>query len=221
MEFDFDPEDITFPLPDLDDLDLSELSYDSPSPSSSSSDCSAFDSPATSPLSSPASSHSPTPGSDCSSPSSSPTASRQRTRCRTPHCLKKEHASILRRNERERNRVKLVSDGFTTLRKHIPTTPANKKLSKVETLRTAIEYIKHLQRVLNESNRHERETRLLRQVEWLQGAYDLQALSRGNVATAQQLSSYLLRLPEIAPYPSEVPFVSSSVSLPNVYGHVN
>lgn len=174
MEFDFDPEDITFPLPDLDDLDLSELNYDSPSPSSSSSDCSTFDSPATSPLNSPVSSHSPAPGSDCSSPSSSPTASRHRTRCRTPHCLKKEHASILRRNERERNRVKLVSDGFATLRKHIPTTPANKKLSKVETLRTAIEYIKHLQRVLNESNRHERETRLLRQVEWLQGAYDLQ-----------------------------------------------
>lgn len=174
MEFDFDPEDITFPLPDLDDLDLSELNYDSPSPSSSSSDCSTFDSPATSPLNSPVSSHSPGPGSDCSSPSSSPTASRHRTRCRTPHCLKKEHASILRRNERERNRVKLVSDGFATLRKHIPTTPANKKLSKVETLRTAIEYIKHLQRVLNESNRHERETRLLRQVEWLQGAYDLQ-----------------------------------------------
>lgn len=173
MDFGFGSEDITFPL-DLDDLVFSELSYDSPSPSSSSSDCSAFDS---SPVSSPGSSHSPTPGSDCSSPSSSPTASRNRTRCRTPQCLKKEHASILRRNERERNRVKLVSDGFANLRKHIPTTPANKKLSKVETLRTAIEYIKHLQRVLNESNRHERETRLLRQVEWLQGAYDLQVTS--------------------------------------------
>lgn len=175
MEFDFDPQDITFsPLPNLDDLDLSELSYDSPTPSPSSSDCSPFDSPATSPLSSPASSLSPAPGSDYSSPSSSPPASRHRARCRTPQCVKKEHASILRRNERERNRVKLVSDGFATLRKHIPTTPVNKKLSKVETLRTAIEYIKHLQRVLNESNRLERETRLLRQVGWLQGAYDLQ-----------------------------------------------
>ena len=175
MEFDFDPQDITFsPLPNLDDLDLSELSYDSPTPSPSSSDCSPFDSPATSPLSSPASSLSPAPGSDYSSPSSSPPASRHRARCRTPQCVKKEHASILRRNERERNRVKLVSDGFATLRKHIPTTPVNKKLSKVETLRTAIEYIKHLQRVLNESNRLERETRLLRQAGWLQGAYDLQ-----------------------------------------------
>lgn len=172
MEFNFDPQDTTFPLLNLDDLDLLELGYDTPSPSSS--DCSHLDSPSTSPVNSPTSSLSPAPSSECSSPSSSPKASRHRTRCRTPQCLKKEHASILRRNERERNRVKLVSDGFATLRKHIPTTPANKKLSKVETLRTAIEYIKHLQRVLNESNRLERETRLLRQVGWLQGTYDLQ-----------------------------------------------
>ena len=172
MEFNFDPQDITFPLPHLGDLDLLELGYDTPSPSSS--DCSHFDSASTSPVNSPASSLSPTPNSEYSSPSSSPKASRHRARCRTPQCLKKEHASILRRNERERNRVKLVSDGFATLRKHIPTTPANKKMSKVETLRTAIEYIKHLQRVLNESNRLERETRLLRQVGWFQEAYDLQ-----------------------------------------------
>ncbi|CAH3035041.1 unnamed protein product [Porites lobata] len=219
MEFNFDPQDTTFPLLNLDDLDLLELGYDTPSPSSS--DCSHLDSPSTSPVNSPTSSLSPAPSSECSSPSSSPKASRHRTRCRTPQCLKKEHASILRRNERERNRVKLVSDGFAALRKHIPTTPANKKLSKVETLRTAIEYIKHLQRVLNESNRLERETRLLRQVGWLQGTYDLQALSRGNVATAQQLSTYLMSLPEIAPYPSPVPFVNNSVSLSNIYGHVN
>ncbi|PFX28265.1 achaete-scute homolog 3-like [Stylophora pistillata] len=206
---------------DFSDIDLSEISPDSPSPSSQSSDCLSLDSPAISPVNSPSSSHSSVLGSD-NSPNLSPKPSRHRTRCRTPHCLKKEHASILRRNERERNRVKLVSDGFATLRKHIPTTPANKKLSKVETLRNAIEYIKHVQRVLNESNWHERQSRFLRQVGWFQDAYDLQTLSRGNVATAQQLSSYLLSLPEIAPYPtSEGAFVNSSVSLSNVYGHVN
>lgn len=176
MEFEFDPQDITFPLPNLDDLDLSELSYDSSTPSPSSSDCSPFESPATSPASSPVSSLFSAPGNDYTSPGSSPTPSRHRTRCRTPQCVKKEHASILRRNERERNRVKLVSDGFANLRRHIPTQPVNKKLSKVETLRTAIEYIKHLQRVLNESNRIEREARLLRQVGWLQGAYDVQVI---------------------------------------------
>lgn len=154
-------------------IDFPEISYDSPSPSSQSSDCLSLDSPAISPVNSPSSSHSSALSSD-NSPSSSPKPSRHRTRCRTPHCLKKEHASILRRNERERNRVKLVSDGFATLRKHIPTTPANKKLSKVETLRTAIEYIKHLQRVLNESKWHERQSRFLRQVGWIQDAYDLQ-----------------------------------------------
>lgn len=158
---------------DFSDIDLSEISPDSPSPSSQSSDCLSLDSPAISPVNSPSSSHSSVLGSD-NSPNLSPKPSRHRTRCRTPHCLKKEHASILRRNERERNRVKLVSDGFATLRKHIPTTPANKKLSKVETLRNAIEYIKHLQRVLNESNWHERQSRFLRQVGWFQDAYDLQ-----------------------------------------------
>jgi achaete-scute complex protein len=100
--------------------------------------------------------------------------SKHRAKCQTPQCIKKEHISILRRNERERNRVKLVSDGFATLRKHVPTTPLNKKLSKVDTLRTAIEYIRHLQKVLNESNRIERERRLLRQVGWFQEAYKLQ-----------------------------------------------
>ncbi|XP_068745010.1 achaete-scute homolog 1-like [Montipora capricornis] len=217
MELYFNFEDIALPL-NLDDLS----EFNSPTPSPSSSDGSPFDSPVTSPVGPPASPLSSSPSSECSSPSSSPRASRHRTRCRTPQCLKREHASILRRNERERNRVKLVSDGFATLRKHIPTTPMNKKLSKVETLRTAIEYIKYLQRMLSESNKVEREARLLRQVGWLQGAYDLQTLSRGDVATAQQLSSYLLSLPEIAPYPSEMTLVNSSASLPNIYNnHTN
>ncbi|XP_068712501.1 achaete-scute homolog 1-like [Montipora foliosa] len=217
MELYFNFEDIALPL-NLDDLS----EFNSPTPSPSSSDGSPFDSPVTSPVGPPASPLSSSPSSECSSPSSSPRASRHRTRCRTPQCLKREHASILRRNERERNRVKLVSDGFATLRKHIPTTPMNKKLSKVETLRTAIEYIKCLQRMLSESNKVEREARLLRQVGWLQGAYDLQTLSRGDVATAQQLSSYLLSLPEIAPYPSEMTLVNSSASLPNIYNnHTN
>lgn len=216
MEFDLNVQGIAFPLPNLDDLDLSELNSPTPSPSS---DGSPFDSPITSPVSSPVSPLSSSPSSEYSSPSSSPKAPGHRTRCRTPQCLKKEHASILRRNERERNRVKLVSDGFANLRKHVPTTPTNKKLSKVETLRTAIEYIKHLQRMLNESNRAEREARLLRQVGWLQGTYNLQTISRGDLATAPPLSSYLLSLPEIAPYPSDTTLANNSMSLPNIYGH--
>lgn len=69
--------------------------------------------------------------------------------------------SVQRRNARERNRVRQVNDGFAALRKHIPEEVAsafetancnrgtNKKLSKVETLRMAVEYIRNLETLLN------------------------------------------------------------------------
>ena len=60
----------------------------------------------------------------------------------------KEPAAVARRNARERRRVKMVNDGFLRLRRHVPTDPKNKKLSKVKTLRLAIEYIHHLQTLL-------------------------------------------------------------------------
>lgn len=60
----------------------------------------------------------------------------------------KESVIAKRRNERERRRVQLVNDGFTELRKHVPTDSENRKLSKVKTLRSAIEYIKQLQSLL-------------------------------------------------------------------------
>ncbi|XP_075404078.1 achaete-scute homolog 2 [Tenrec ecaudatus] len=59
-------------------------------------------------------------------------------------------AAVARRNERERNRVKLVNLGFQALRQHVPHGGASKKLSKVETLRSAAEYIRALQRQLAE-----------------------------------------------------------------------
>lgn len=55
-----------------------------------------------------------------------------------------------RRNERERNRVKLVNMGFSTLRQHVPNGAKNKKMSKVETLRSAVDYIRQLQQLLGE-----------------------------------------------------------------------
>ncbi|XP_043189193.1 achaete-scute homolog 1-like [Amphibalanus amphitrite] len=58
--------------------------------------------------------------------------------------------NVLRRNARERNRVKQVNHGFTALRNHIPGAAKNKKLSKVDTLRRAMEYIQSLQRQLEE-----------------------------------------------------------------------
>lgn len=76
-------------------------------------------------------------------------------------------ASVARRNARERNRVKQVNNGFATLRSHIPpsvaaaltsekassrNSSANKKLSKVETLKMAVEYIRSLQQMLEDHN---------------------------------------------------------------------
>lgn len=77
-------------------------------------------------------------------------------------------ASVARRNARERNRVKQVNNGFANLRQHIPPNVAaalspqgatqgrgaSKKLSKVETLRLAVEYIRYLQQMIDE---HENE----------------------------------------------------------------
>ena len=57
-------------------------------------------------------------------------------------------AKVARRNARERNRVKQVNCGFEVLRRHIPSAAAAKKMSKVETLRHAVEYIQSMQRML-------------------------------------------------------------------------
>lgn len=71
--------------------------------------------------------------------------------------------SIARRNARERNRVKQVNDGFNALRRHLPASVvaalsggarrgSGKKLSKVDTLRMVVEYIRYLQQLLDESD---------------------------------------------------------------------
>lgn len=61
---------------------------------------------------------------------------------------------VRRRNERERARVRNVNDGFERLRRHLPNAPEpepkDRRLSKVETLRYAIGYIRHLQSLLKD-----------------------------------------------------------------------
>lgn len=47
-------------------------------------------------------------------------------------------------NKRERVRTENVNAGFEKLRKLIPTDPIDRKLSKIEVLRLAVSYIKHL-----------------------------------------------------------------------------
>lgn len=57
---------------------------------------------------------------------------------------------VRRRNERERARVRSVNEGFERLRAHLPFDGESKhrRLSKVETLQCAIQYIQHLKEVL-------------------------------------------------------------------------
>ncbi|CAH3162500.1 unnamed protein product [Pocillopora meandrina] len=88
----------------------------------------------------------------------SPVLGQTRRRRAATSAKQKEPAVVARRNARERKRVKLVNDGFMRLRKHVPTDPKNKKLSKVKTLRSAIDYIRHLQHVLAMANKHQMET---------------------------------------------------------------
>lgn len=79
------------------------------------------------------------------------------TRTKTPVAV-----AVARRNARERNRVKQVNNGFASLRQHIPESIAKcfeevstknsaKKLSKVETLRMAVEYIRQLESMLGDT----------------------------------------------------------------------
>uniref|UniRef100_A0A674C0E4 Achaete-scute family bHLH transcription factor 5 n=1 Tax=Salmo trutta TaxID=8032 RepID=A0A674C0E4_SALTR len=56
-----------------------------------------------------------------------------------------ELAFLQKRNERERQRVKCVNQGYAKLRHHLPGGASEKRLSKVETLRAAIRHIKYLQ----------------------------------------------------------------------------
>ena len=61
--------------------------------------------------------------------------------------------AVARRNERERNRVKLINMTFATLREHIPSgvkKGKSKKMSKVDTLKAAIDYIRFLQEMVDE-----------------------------------------------------------------------
>lgn len=58
-------------------------------------------------------------------------------------------SSMQRRNQRERNRVKLLNLGFERLRQLVPC-EEGQRLSKIATLRAAIAYIRSLQELLDE-----------------------------------------------------------------------
>lgn len=93
--------------------------------------------------------------------SSSSSSSSSSTKSSHPYATHQpQTVSVQRRNARERNRVKQVNNGFSTLRQHIPSDVvaalsnggrgASKKLSKVDTLKVAVEYIRRLEDLLDE-----------------------------------------------------------------------
>ncbi|KJH46957.1 Helix-loop-helix DNA-binding domain protein [Dictyocaulus viviparus] len=78
--------------------------------------------------------------------------------------LKKKRAEItgkqrMAANERERKRMNSINRGFDYLRQRLPNSSRDKKLSKVDTLKGAIQYIRELQTILEQqlpcSNRAE------------------------------------------------------------------
>jgi len=67
------------------------------------------------------------------------------------HSVKKPQTpSVAKRNARERNRVKAVNSGFDTLKYAVP--HLKNKVSKVETLKAAVDYIKALKELLGQED---------------------------------------------------------------------
>lgn len=84
-------------------------------------------------------------GSPSRDPSSEPGGPLRRRRGAGGRSVNKQRQAA---NARERDRTHSVNTAFTALRTLIPTEPADRKLSKIETLRLASSYISHLANVL-------------------------------------------------------------------------
>ncbi|KAL3883784.1 hypothetical protein ACJMK2_030015 [Sinanodonta woodiana] len=76
----------------------------------------------------------------------------KRTDKHVPHSEKPPHL-VAKRNARERKRVQAVNGAFLRLRRCVPYEPKHKRLSKVKTLKLAIEYIKQLSEMIEDHDR--------------------------------------------------------------------
>ncbi|MPC45115.1 achaete-scute homolog 1a-like [Portunus trituberculatus] len=85
-----------------------------------------------------------------SEPSPEPVKCKRRINFGVGYVVSPAPVAVARRNARERNRVKQVNNGFATLRQHIPGAAKAKKISKVETLKQAVDYIRSLQELLED-----------------------------------------------------------------------
>ncbi|XP_018027967.1 achaete-scute complex protein T8 [Hyalella azteca] len=99
-----------------------------------------------------------------------------------------QSSSMGRRNARERNRVKQVNNSFVTLRQHIPGASKAKKISKVETLKQATDYIRSLQRLLEE---HDAMLTMSEKNQFSSGQ------SRNTVVKSEVPQEYVQQLPQL------------------------
>lgn len=83
------------------------------------------------------------------SPSFQKSSKKKSTYKHIPHSEKPPQL-VAKRNARERRRVQAVNGAFSKLRRHIPYENKNKRLSKVKTLKIAIDYIHHLQDLIED-----------------------------------------------------------------------
>ncbi|KAJ8952427.1 hypothetical protein NQ318_014519 [Aromia moschata] len=86
-------------------------------------------------------------------PAKQPLREKNRKNCAYRHVPHKDKPPqvVARRNARERRRVQAVNTAFVRLRKAVPVqNTRGKRISKVKTLQNAIEYIRALQRILQE-----------------------------------------------------------------------
>ncbi|XP_045592168.1 achaete-scute homolog 2 [Procambarus clarkii] len=96
-----------------------------------------------------------------SEPSPDPVKCKRRINFGVGYVVSPAPVAVARRNARERNRVKQVNNGFATLRQHIPGAAKAKKISKVETLKQAVDYIRSLQELLEDHDSLMRHTNTL------------------------------------------------------------
>ena len=68
--------------------------------------------------------------------------------------------AVQRRNARERTRVKTVNQSYESLKAHVPSAARHKRMSKVEIIKHALDYIERLQRMVEQAEETEEEAGL-------------------------------------------------------------
>lgn len=111
-----------------------------------------------------------------------------------------EPTFIRKRNERERERVRCVNDGYIKLKEHLPLENKHKRISKVEILRRAIDYIRYLNEIIEKDDENDYKER----EQSVDESRDTDSVgARDNVKTAFQNDVLANCCKDISPEPGE------------------